>query len=102
MNRLHLTYPSVQPVLIFLQRKETNMPVGTQHRGGAQPDGAELLGRILKLETALGIQGSNPQAFFAVRDAKGLVRVRVGFLPNCGFLPKRFPTQRRLWNQSCR
>jgi len=58
------------------------MPADTQHRGGSQPAGAELLARIVKLETQLGIQGANPQAFFAVRDKNGIQRVRVGYLPN--------------------
>jgi hypothetical protein len=55
---------------------------GTQQRGGSQPSGPELLSRIVNIENKLGIQGSNPLAFFAVTDTTGLQRVRVGFLPN--------------------
>jgi hypothetical protein len=46
------------------------------------PSSQVLLTQIQQLQTALGLLGANPQAFFAVRDAGGFQRVRIGFLPN--------------------
>ena len=58
------------------------MAAGTQQRGAGIPTGNALLQRILVLETKLGIQGANGQAFFAANDQNGIQRVRVGYLPN--------------------
>lgn len=55
---------------------------GTQQRGSGVPSGNALLQRITNLETMLGVQGATGQAFFPVRDANGVQRVRVGYLPN--------------------
>lgn len=53
-----------------------------QQRGSAVPAGNDLVTTINALTQALGLNGSNSNSSFIVRDAAGNPRVNVGYLPS--------------------